>query len=179
MKPLLQFQILITLFLAAHVGIAQDQDLSPRSSPFAQTSIRYKDTYVKITYSQPGKGGREIFGKLIPYGKVWRTGANEATEITTTRSITLNGFLLKAGTYSIFTIPRADTWTILINSELGLQGAYNHNPRLDILKFQARATTSPEVYERFTIQFVQRAETADLLLMWDNVKVVIPVKFLN
>jgi len=157
----------------------QDQDEPSRTSPFAQASIRYKETYVKITYSQPDKAGREIFGKLIPYGKVWRTGANEATEITTTKNISLNGFLLKAGTYSIFTIPGPDTWTIIINSELGLWGDYNHNPRLDILKFQVRATKSTDIYERFTIQFAQRNESADLALLWDDVRVIVPVKFLN
>lgn len=158
---------------------AQDQDDGPRPSPFAQAAIRYKDTYVKVTYSQPNKAGRVIFGGLVPYDKVWRTGANEATEITTTKNITLNGFLLKAGTYSIFTIPGRDSWTILINSELGLWGAYNHNPRLDILKFRVPATKSSDIHERFTIEFAQRNESADLALMWDDVKVVVPVKFLN
>lgn len=165
--------------LTALVCHAQDQDSGPKPSPLAQTSIRFKDTYVKITYSQPEKAGREVFGKLVPYGKVWRTGANEATEITTTRNITLNGFLLKAGTYSIFTIPDANNWTIIINSELGLWGAYNHNPRLDILKFKVPATRSAEIFERFTIQLAQRNDLADLAFMWDNVRVVVPVKFLN
>ena len=164
---------------ACSVVKGQDQDEAPRTSTFAQASIRFKDTYVKITYSQPDKAGREIFGELIPYGKVWRTGANEATEITTTKHISLNGFLLKAGTYSIFTIPGPDTWTIIINSELGLWGAYNHNPRLDILKFQVPSTKSTDIHERFTIQFAQRNESADLALMWDDVKVVVPIKFLN
>ena len=165
--------------LACVAANGQDQDETPRPSTFAQASIRYKETYVKITYSQPHKAGREIFGKLIPYGKVWRTGANEATEITTTKNISLNGFLLKAGTYSVFTIPGPDTWTIIINTELGLWGDYNHNPRLDILKFHVRAAKSTDILERFTIQFAQRNESADLAFMWDDVKVVVPVKFLN
>ena len=175
----LRYLPVIMLFVAAGAVHAQDQDKGPRPSPFAQATIRYKDTYVKITYSQPDKAGREIFGKLIPYGKVWRTGANEATEITTTRNISLNGFLLKAGTYSIFTIPGPDKWTIIINAELGLWGAYNHNPRLDILKFTVPAILSTDIHERFTIRFDQRNELADLSLMWDNVNVVVPVKFLN
>ncbi len=157
---------------------AQDQDEPSRPSPFAQASLRFKDTYVKITYSQPAKNGREVFGKLVPYGKVWRTGANEATEITITKNITLNGFLLKAGTYTVFTIPGQKAWTIIINSEVGLWGAYNHNPKLDILKFQAPVTSTPDIHERFTIQLLELADAATLLLLWDNVKVVIPIKFL-
>lgn len=125
------------------------------------------------------KRGREIFGEVVPYGKVWRTGANEATELTTTKNITLNGFLLKAGTYSIFTIPNKDKWTILINSELGLWGSYNHNPKLDILRLEIPVQTADRVYEAFTIELESRNESADLKLMWDQVKVVIPVKFLN
>lgn len=151
-----------------------------RSSPLAIANLRYKDTYVKITYSQPRKHGREIFGKLVPYGKVWRMGANEATEITATKNITLNGFLLKAGTYTIFTIPEKDKWTIIINSELGLWGSYNHNPKLDILRFDVPLQIiASETYESFTISLDPHAETADLLLKWDNAKVSIPIKFLN
>jgi len=77
--------------------------LKPRTSPLAIVAARYKNTYLKITYSQPQKNGREIFGKLVPYDQVWRTGANEATEITITNDILINGTTLKAGTYSLFT----------------------------------------------------------------------------
>jgi Protein of unknown function (DUF2911) len=125
------------------------------------------------------KRGREIFGKVVPYGKVWRTGANEATEITTTKNITLNGFLLKAGTYSLFTVPDQDKWTIVVNSELGLWGSYNHNPKLDVLRFDVPVQAADRVYEAFTIELESRNESADLKLLWDKVKVVVPVKFLN
>src|SRR5688572_31274397 len=97
--------------------------VKPRPSPLAIAAIRYKDAYIKVTYSQPLKRGREIFGKVVPFDQVWRTGANEATEITTTKNIQINGTLLKAGTYSLFTIPQKEKWTIIINSELGLWGA--------------------------------------------------------
>ncbi len=159
---------------------SQQQREGERPSPLAIANLRYKDGYVKVTYSQPKKHGREIFGKLVPYGKVWRTGANEATEITTTRNITLNGLLLKAGTYSIFTIPEKDKWTIMINSELGLWGSYNHNPKLDILRFDIPVQrVTAETYELFTITLDPHSESADLLFRWDNVKVIIPIKFLN
>ena len=86
-----------------------------RPSPLSITTVKYKDCYVKITYSQPHKRGREIFGKVVPYGDVWRTGANEATELTITKDIELNGKPLSAGTYSLFTIPKKELcWTIVI-----------------------------------------------------------------
>jgi hypothetical protein len=153
----------------------------PRPSPTAIVSTRYKDAYFKITYSQPHKKGREIFGKLVPFGKVWRTGANEATELTITKNIQLNGTLLPSGTYSLFTIPEKDKWTIIINSDLGMWGAYNYNESLDVMRFDVPVTqlTGDTIFEPFTIQLVQRNDMADLLLLWDRTKVSIPVKFIN
>ena len=151
-----------------------------RPSPLAITAMRYKDAYVKITYSRPHKRGREIFGKLVPYGQVWRMGANEATEITVTKNVQINGSLLKAGTYSIFSIPNKDKWTIIINTEPGLWGSYNYNSKLDEMRFDVPVqTVAGEIYEQFTIQFDQRNELADLLIMWDRVKISIPFKFIN
>jgi hypothetical protein len=167
------------LFILCTSSAFSQEAIKPRPSPLAIISMRYKDAYVKIVYSQPLKHGREIFGKLVPYDQVWRTGANEATELTTTRNIQINGTLLKAGTYSLFTIPQKDKWTIIINSELGLWGAYNYNSKLDVMRFDVPVSTTDTVYEPFTMQFDQRNEVADLLLYWDKTKVSIPIKFIN
>lgn len=173
--------ILSTVLLAivTIISLAQESD-KKRPSPLAIISMRYKDAYVKITYSQPQKRDREIFGKLVPYGQVWRTGANEATEITVTKNIQVNGSLLKAGTYSIFTIPEKEKWTIIINNDVGLWGAYNYNPKLDEMRFNVPVqSVNGEVHEQFTMQFDQRNEVADLLMFWDRVKVSIPFRFIN
>jgi hypothetical protein len=152
----------------------------PRPSPLAIAAIRYKDAYIKIVYSQPQKKGREIFGSLVPYGKVWRTGANEATEITLTKDITIGSLLLRAGTYSLFTIPEKEKWTIIINSEVGLWGSYNYNPKLDVFRFDAPVQhIDKPLYEVFTIRIDQRNNVADLLILWDDTKISIPIKFLN
>lgn len=166
-------------FLFFHMVCAQDAPPS-RPSPSALTSMRYKDSYVKVTYCQPRKRGREIFGKLVPYGEVWRTGANEATEITFTRDLFINGTLVVAGTYSLFTIPGKDTWTVILNKDLGLWGSYNYNPKMDALRFMIPVqNTGPETYEAFTIQFDQRNSVADILLLWDKTKISIPVQFIE
>ncbi len=165
-------------FLLISASLAQDAS-GVRPSPLAIISMRYKDAYVKITYSQPHKRGREIFEKLVPYNEVWRTGANEATEITTTKNMQINGTLLKAGTYSIFTIPQKDKWTVIINSEVGLWGAYNYNAKLDVMRFEVPAPVSDVLYEAFTMQFTHRNEVADLLLYWDRTRISIPLKFIN
>jgi hypothetical protein len=171
--------ILLVIFSSTTSFVSAQELLKLRPSPLAIAAVRYQDHYVKITYSQPQKKNRAIFGSLVPYGKVWRTGANESTEITTTKNILLNDVLLKAGTYSIFTIPEAEKWTIIINSDVGMWGAYNYNPKKDLWRFEVPVQKNDKTYEPFTISFDQRNDVADLLMMWDDVKVSIPVKFLN
>lgn len=171
--------ILLFFLLSVASSLKAQELLKLRPSPLAIAAVRYQDHYVKITYSQPQKRNREIFGELVPYGKIWRTGANEATEITTTKDIVVNNILLKAGTYSLFTIPEKDKWTIVINTDVGMWGAYNYNPKKDLWRFEVPSQTTDKIYEAFTISFDQRNEVADLLIMWDNVKVSIPFKFPN
>jgi Protein of unknown function (DUF2911) len=167
----------LVLLFTSFFSTAQDS-VKPRPSPLSIASARYKDTYLKITYSQPHKRGRSVFGSLVPYGKVWRTGANEATELTSTRDLLINDLTLKAGTYSLFTIPDQDTWTILINQDVGLWGSYNYNAKQDVLSFQVPVQALESVvYEAFTIALEQKNNTADLLLMWDKVKISIPIQF--
>jgi hypothetical protein len=172
------FAFFVYLFLLAQFVDAQET-LKLRPSPLAISSVRYKDHYLKITYSQPQKRKRKIFGELVPFGQVWRTGANEATEITTTRDILIDSTLLKAGTYSLFTIPERDKWTIIINSDVGLWGAYNYNPQKDLWRFDVPVQSSDETYEPFTIILDHRNELADLLIVWDDTKVSIPIRFVN
>lgn len=157
--------------------IAQEA-LKPRPSPLEMVTMKYEDTYVKITYCRPHKRGRNIFGDLLPYGEVWRTGANEATEITLTGAVKLGGQQIKPGTYTLFSIPEKDHWTIILNSELGQWGAYNYNSKLDVIRFDIPTSTTEEVYEAFTIEFEQKAQSAELVMMWDRTKVTIPLEFM-
>jgi hypothetical protein len=171
--------LLLLLSLPFYFLCAQD-DKKARPSPTALAAIKYKDSYIKITYCQPRKRGRKIFGGLVPYGQVWRTGANEATEITLTKDTFVNGNLLLAGTYSLFTIPEKENWVIIINKELGLWGSYNYNAKLDVTRFTVPVQTiQSEVFESFTIQFDQRNNVADLLLLWDKIKISIPIQFIE
>jgi len=165
------------LLLLSIQGLSQEA-LKPRPSPLAIAAAHYKDTYVKITYSQPHKKNREIFGKVVPFGQVWRTGANEATEITITKDIKINGADLKAGTYSVFSIPGPDKWTIILNAELGLWGSYNYNDKMDVLRIEAPVTMLTDVvYEPFTIWFDQKNDKADLSMAWEKTKVTLPIQF--
>jgi hypothetical protein len=172
-------KFVVLLFMSFNALFAQDAPVL-RPSPTAITAIRYKDSYVKITYCQPRKRGREVFGKLVPYAEVWRTGANEATEITLTKDVFIKGTVVPAGTYSLFTIPGMETWTIIINKDLGQWGSYNYNIKLDFLRFEVPVQKiENEVYEAFTIQFDHRNSVADLLLLWDKTKISIPFQFIE
>lgn len=168
----------IILMFISSVGFGQE-NFKTRPSPLAIAAMRYKDAYVKIVYSQPQKRGREVFGKLVPYGQVWRLGANEATEITITKDILINSILVKAGTYSMFAIPNQDKWTLIINSDVGIWGSYNYNAKLDVLRFDIPATENNTITEGFTMLFDQKNELANLLITWDKLKLEIPFKFIN
>lgn len=172
---MLVFRVFFLLLLPCTV---QAQQLTQRQSPLALATARYKDNYLKVTYGQPSKRGREVFGKLVPYGQVWRTGANEATELTITRDIQLNGYPLKAGTYSIFSIPYPDHWTIIVNRELGLWGSYNYNDKLDVVRLDVAVQKVQEpTAETFLISIDQKNDKAVMLFTWDDVKISIPIQF--
>ena len=162
-----------------NVSFAQEA-LKPRPSPLEMVTFKYDDSYIKITYSRPHKRGREVFGnpELVPYDSVWRTGANEATEITVTKPIEIAGERLDPGTYTVFSIPQKDKWTIILNSELGQWGAYKYNKEYDVLRFDVPTTQMETVYEPFTIEFEQGKKNVNIIMMWDRTKVTIPIEFL-
>lgn len=174
----------INLFIIAFGGLLNisfaQEALKPRPSPLEMVTFKYDDSYIKITYSRPHKRGREVFGNpdLVPYDSVWRTGANEATEVTVTKPIEIAGEKLEPGTYTVFSIPQKDKWTIILNSELGQWGAYKYNEEFDVLRFDIPATQMETVYEPFTIEFEQGKKNVNLIMMWDRTKVTIPIEFL-
>ena len=167
----------LLLCLAATELLAQEA-LKPRPSPLEMVTFKSpEDTYVKITYGRPQKRGRKIFGELVPFGKIWRLGANEATEITTSADIMLAGNHVPAGTYTIFSIPEKDKWTIILNKEPGQWGAYRYDESKDLLRFSVPTKQLKDVYEPFTIEFEQTANDVLLKMMWDRTGVEIPVAF--
>ncbi len=147
-----------------------------RSSPMLVAFFKTDGTYIKVVYGSPLKKDRKIFGELVPYGKLWRTGANEATEITFTKDVKIGGKNLKTGTYTIFTIPNANNWTILINNDLGQWGDYQYKADNDILSFEIPVEKTPkEIYEAFTIKFEDLNEGANMVMRWDDVKIAVPI----
>jgi hypothetical protein len=164
----------------SNVEIPLDSVIVPqaRKSPLAVAKFKSANIYIKVMYGQPYKRGREIFGETEPYGKIWRMGANEATEITFTKDVRVNGKILKAGTYTIFGIPNADKWTIIFNTELGQWGAYEYDPAKDVLTVDVPVEQTDEVvYEAFTVDFRENRSGADMVFLWDTLKLTVPLIF--
>lgn len=179
MRIKIKLILIIIISIIAINQINAQEAIKPRLSPLEIVTVKYESTYIKITYGRPHKKGREIFGELVPFGKVWRTGANEATEITLTKDVIINKKRLSAGTYTIFTIPEKDSWKVIFNSDLGQWGAYNYNPDKNELVIDAEVTTLDTIYEPFTIEFQLQDDSTNLLMMWDKTKASFTINFLD
>jgi len=148
----------------------------PRVSPNATVTQTVGTTEMSITYSRPGVKGRVIWGELVPYGEVWRTGANEATRFTVTDDVTVGGKALPAGSYSLATIPGKDAWTVIFNKESELWGMYQYKPEQDALRIEVQPEEAPFV-ERMRFTFDDLTDdSADVVLRWEKVKVAFTVK---
>jgi len=175
--------LLLGLFIISGCRQPEPEEPDPvrRKSPIAIAKATHdaSNTYIKIVYGQPYKRDRQIFGNLVPYNSVWRTGANEATELTATKDIIFGGKHLDAGTYALFTIPRKDeNWTVILNSELGQWGAFDYNEAKDVMRVQVPSTDKEAITEAFTIQFSEiENDSTNIILRWDQKVVKIPIQF--
>lgn len=133
-------------------------------------------TEVSITYSRPNANGREIFGALVPYGEVWRTGANQATTVELSTDVALGGHNVAKGRYSLFTIPGEDSWTILLNTVPDQFGAFSYDAAMDLLRFEVPVESQAAHVETFEIGFTNVANNAaTIVLSWANSRIAIPV----
>lgn len=157
----------LLLLFSALIGYAQSTPPSPR--------VTAESKNVKVAYGQPSKRNRVIFGELVPYGEVWRTGANQATEITFEKDGTFGGKPVKKGTYTLFAIPTEKEWTIILNSQLGQFGAFEYEKHKDknVVEVKANANKGKSTVEKFTITPTDAA----LVLEWDTTRVSVPMKF--
>jgi len=148
----------------------------PAPSPACTLKQRVGVTDIEVVYSRPGVKDRVIFGGMIPYGEVWRTGANNATKITFSTAVKLNGTEIPAGTYALFTIPGEKEWTIIMNKGAAQWGAFQYDEKLDVARFKATPVPLTTPMETFVIEFTDiRDESARLNLAWD--KTLVPIKF--
>nr|WP_199081738.1 DUF2911 domain-containing protein [Pedobacter sp. ASV19] len=132
---------------------------------------------IKVVYSRPAKKGRDIFGALEPFGKVYRLGANESTEIRFFKPVVIGKKEIKAGAYSLFAIPNKDNWTIILNKQTDRWGAYTYDASKDEVRVDVPVKPLENVVENFSITFVPQADGANLVIGWDKTSVQLPIQF--
>lgn len=130
----------------------------------------------RVLYSRPQTRDREIFGKLIPYGEVWRTGANEATEITLYEDMMVGGKTIKKGTYTLFTVPQENEWTIILNNSTNVWGAYDYHVEKDVARITVPVRKSPVDIDALSMSFAKSNDGANLFIGWDDRYVKVPFK---
>jgi hypothetical protein len=168
-------RLLATVIIAFIPFIVCGQaQLIPASSPKQKIIQDFGLGKITIIYSRPNAKGRLIFGGINPYGQVWRTGANEATTINFSENVIFEGQKVPAGTYSLFTIPEKDEWTIILNKTVEQWGAYSYNKDMDFLRVTVKPQKLRTKTESFTIIFQNNTtKSADMNLAWDQIMVAI------
>ncbi len=130
----------------------------------------------RVLYSRPQTRDREIFGKLVPYGEVWRTGANEATEVTLFQDLMVGDKTIKKGTYTLFTIPKENEWTIVLNNSTNIWGAYDYHVEKDVARITVPVRKSPVPIDALSMSFAESNDGANLFIGWDDRYVKVPFK---
>jgi hypothetical protein len=176
--------LLAALFFIVAPARAQQDPVpapEPRLSPLMLAKANIGDTYVKVHYSSPQRRHpetgetRTIFGELVPFGEVWRTGANESTEITFSSDVMFGGQHLPAGTYALYTIPGEETWTVILSSGVGEWGAFSYDGSKDVLRVDARVDHDVPVHEALTIGFEETSLGTDMTLTWEKSRIRVPI----
>ena len=176
MKKLIIISLIICPFFL-HAQNFRDLDKSPMDQAKYPTSNRVTEKIVVITYSRPQLNDRS-FQEIVPYNKVWRTGANEATEIRLFKPVVIGDTNLQAGTYTIFTIPEEEQVTFIINSATNIWGSYSYNSKNDILRIKVPLNKSKKSLEAFSIAFSEKNDQPKIHFGWEYVRFEIPFNVL-
>ncbi|HLA60421.1 MAG TPA: DUF2911 domain-containing protein [Puia sp.] len=171
--------VFIGLLVSSHSWAQGDK--STRPSPPATAKGKIKDANITIDYSSPSVKGRTIWGSLVPYNKIWRAGANEATIFTTDKDVMVEGKKLPAGKYSLFMTPGEKEWTVIFNSQTGQWGIKNSgdanlDPAKNVLEVKVKPKTEKEVQEKLTYTIEDKMMDKGFSMTWDKVKVFVSVK---
>jgi hypothetical protein len=168
---------LVALMLSALTLLAAaQQDQSKRPSPPAQAQCKFTDgKTIKADYSSPRVKGRKIFGGLVPYGQVWRTGANEATTLVTDANVKIGDKDVPAGSYTIFTLPSADKWVLIISKKTGEWGVPYPGEGDDFARTDMRVSQLPSPVENFTIGFDQTGGACVMHLDWETTRAAVDI----
>lgn len=185
--------ILSVVLLSAFIGFSQknaplnlkyptldqspmDMIYFPDNYPMNKTQEKISEPAIaRIIYSRPQKNHRTIFGDLIEYGKIWRLGANEATELEIFKDIIIGGKKIQKGRYTLFAIPNPDSWTIIINKDTDTWGAFLYDQKKDVLRIEEPVQKLTVPVEVFTMNFESTSSGATLFMSWENARVALPI----
>lgn len=166
----------LSLALLPTIAGAAPQLQLPQASPAASVSQAVGPATVSVNYHRPAVHERKIWGALVPLGKVWRTGANDATKIQFSDAVKVAGHEVPAGTYSFFAIPTETTWTLILNKKADQWGAFNYSADEDLLRFEVTPTAcAPQEWLRYTIE-PKGENAATIQLAWEKLCVEFPVE---
>jgi hypothetical protein len=176
-RPIIIGSAAVAALALAGVALLAQQDKSSRPSPPAKAECKLADgKTVTIDYSSPRAKGRKIFGGLVPYGQVWRAGANEATSFVTSSDITVGGKAVPAGKYTIFTVPAEDKWTLVISKKTGEWGTAYPGPDNDLARVEMKVSKTPAPVENFTIAFDRSEGGCTLKMEWETTEASVDIK---
>ncbi len=169
----------VLLAILGYFGFGYMKSQTKKASPETVSTFKLDDVTINVDYSRPNKKGRVIFGELVPYGKVWRTGANEATTFETDKDIRVGGLPLAKGKYTLWTIPQATSWTVIFNNKMypwgvNYDGRSQRDPTADVVTVEVPVQQLPAVVEQFTITV--GGTPAALNLAWDQTQVSVPLE---
>jgi tetratricopeptide (TPR) repeat protein len=170
---------LILFFLFLTTNLSAQRLNVPTLSPFSEIKQEIGLTEIQLSYARPSAKGRAVFGNLVPYGKMWRTGANASTKITVSETVKMAGNELPAGTYAIYTIPEASEWTIIIHKKTNFRSISGNKvkPENDAFRFKVKPIRNPKKIETFTIQFTDiQTKSCNIQLSWEHTIINLPVE---
>jgi len=168
--------VLLALIFGCALSAASAQLKTPAPSSTQTVKQDFGLSSIELSYSRPGKKGRKIMGDIVPFGKIWRTGANGATTLTFGDDVTIGGTKIPAGKYGLLSIPNADSWTLIITKQLNVTSPAAYKQESDVARVTLPAIELKYDIENFTIQFADvTANSCNLQLMWENTIVILPI----
>ncbi len=171
---------LLAAFAVALTSLTAQELKLPALSPTSTITQEFSTSKIEIVYSRPSMRGRKVFGDLVPFGSVWRTGANAATKITFGEEVEIGGTKVPAGSYSFYTVPGTSEWEVIINKNTGNWGAMGYDTKDDVVRLKVKASSMPQKMETFTMWIGNITfSSCTIELGWENTMISVPVKANN
>ena len=179
MKKTFLFSCLFAFVTLLSLGSASAQDFkgldeSPHDIVYFRAN-KISPPSIKVLYGRPMKKGRDLFEEVIPYGQIWRVGANEATEVVFYQDVIFGGTEVKAGTYVLYAIPNEKEWTLILSSKTDVWGTYEYDAKYDVARVQAKVSRAESV-EAFSIAFKEKGKQVNMVLGWDTARITAPIR---